>query len=84
MTEYERYLRRVIGYHDDHPAQTEGQAAFNQLARERGDLADELRGGNLDPFHDDERLPAFLDHLATRMTRAVHFTPHPGKAWLTS
>ncbi|WP_372672614.1 hypothetical protein [Amycolatopsis kentuckyensis] len=81
MTEYERYLRRVALYHHERPAQAEGQAAFNQLVRERPDIADEIRGGELDPFHDDERLPAFLDHLAARMTRTVHFAPHPGENW---
>ncbi|RSN38537.1 hypothetical protein DMC64_41455 [Amycolatopsis sp. WAC 04197] len=78
MTEFERYLRRATQYHDDHPDQREGQAAFNQLKRERPDLAAEIRGTDLDPFDDSERLPAFLDHLATRMTRTVHL--HPGKA----
>ena len=71
MTEYERYLRRAVRYHDNHPAQREGQAAFNQLARENPDLADSIRGTDLDPFDDDERLPAVLDHLTSRMTSTV-------------
>lgn len=43
----------------------QGQAAFNALYKIRPDLADSIRGHfQLDPFHRDERLPAFFDWLS--------------------
>lgn len=40
-----------------------GQAAFNMLYVLRPDLADQIRGTDLDPFYQDERLPAFYAWL---------------------
>lgn len=40
-----------------------GQAWFNRLNELRPDLAKEIRGGILDPFYADERLPAAWDWL---------------------
>lgn len=40
-----------------------GQFAFNELLRFRPDLAEQIRGTELDPFHQDSRLPAFLESL---------------------
>ena len=40
--------------------QRSGQWAFNLLCYVRADLADRVNGSlNLDPFHNDEKLPAF-------------------------
>ncbi len=41
----------------------EGQAAFNHLYKVSPGWADHIRGGPIDPFHMDERLPAFFDWL---------------------
>lgn len=40
-----------------------GQAAFNVLYALDEDLANSIRGTDLDPFHDDEKLPEFLERL---------------------
>lgn len=44
-----------------------GQAAFNTLYLVRPDLADEIRGGDLDPFYRDDRLPAFWDWIQSQV-----------------
>jgi len=42
------------------PGQREGQHAFNALASERPDIANQIRGRyRIDPFDDDNSLPAF-------------------------
>ena len=40
-----------------------GQAAFNRLYEVAPGWADHIRGGPLDPFHLDERLPTFFAWL---------------------
>ena len=45
------------------PKWREGQAAFNHLHKVAPGWADHIRGGPLDPFHIDERLPAFFGWL---------------------
>lgn len=46
------------------PAWRYGQTVMNVLAVARPDLADEIWGGELDPFYDDTRLSACLTALA--------------------
>lgn len=42
------------------PGQSEGQHAFNALASERPDIANQIRGRYfVDPFYSDAVLPAF-------------------------
>jgi len=43
-----------------------GQALFNALLRVRPDLAEEIRGTDLDPFHDNKRIRDCLEHLRPR------------------
>lgn len=43
-----------------------GQAAFNTLYMVRPDMADQIRGGALDPFYVDDRLPAFWDWIQSQ------------------
>lgn len=40
-----------------------GQTCFNILYAMDMDLADSIRGTELDPFHDDRRVPEFLARL---------------------
>ena len=40
-----------------------GQAVFNTLHELRPRLANQIRGTNLDPFNNDDRLPAFYKHV---------------------
>ena len=44
----------------------EGQAAFNALHEIDPDLANEIRGTRLDPFHQDGKLPEFYATVAMR------------------
>lgn len=46
------------------PDERLGQAYFNTLSVHRPDLAEQIRGRGLDPFHMDSRLTEFLDHLS--------------------
>lgn len=43
--------------------QRRGQMFFNVLADARPDLAEQVRGTTLDPFHDNSRIPDFLRHV---------------------
>jgi hypothetical protein len=54
----------VIEYDRQHHKERSGQAAFNALWNVRPELADEIRGTDLDPFYDDKRLLAFWEHLS--------------------
>jgi len=41
-----------------------GQTLFNKLNEINPNLADSLRGSVVDPFYQDERIPAFLSEVA--------------------
>lgn len=41
-----------------------GQKLFNALHATVPDVAEEIRAGNLDPFHRDDRIPQLLELLA--------------------
>ena len=47
-----------------------GQAVFNDAYRAAPDLADQLRGGDQDPFYFDERVVAFLSSLLSAAREA--------------
>lgn len=38
-----------------------GQATFNVVNELRPDIANEFRGSDIDPFHDDSKIQKFLD-----------------------
>jgi hypothetical protein len=44
-------------------SQRNGQIHFNVLHEMDADLANNIRGGDLDPFHNDDLIPAFLEHV---------------------
>lgn len=48
---------------DSHRNERAGQAAFNALYEVRPELANEVRGTSLDPFHRTESLSAFFAWL---------------------
>lgn len=57
----------AVASYMDHPATSHwrtGQKAFNLLSRVRPDIAELVRGSDMDPFHRDDRLPAFYDFVA--------------------
>jgi hypothetical protein len=55
---------KVSKYHESHPSQRYGQAVFNTLARYKPDHAAEIRGTDLDPFYQDDAVPALSEWLA--------------------
>lgn len=58
---FEEYVQHVSHTRRAHPAWRAGQAYFNVLYSLRPDLSEQVRGSaELDPFHVDARLPAFL------------------------
>lgn len=57
---YEDYIRTVIAACTANPSWRYGQAYFNTLCDVAPELAEEIRGRDLDPFHRDEVLPSFL------------------------
>jgi hypothetical protein len=71
VSPYEEYLAGVIRYLAERPSQRSGQAHFNWLFLEYPDLADRIRGDFvLDPFHVDDKLPAFLAVVKLRLVAA--------------
>lgn len=40
-----------------------GQGLFNHLCTVRPELAEKIRGTELDPFYRDDRVPVFLEFL---------------------
>lgn len=47
-----------------HPDERIGQRYFNALSEISPELADEIRNGPNDPFHMDQKLPAFCEEVA--------------------
>jgi len=47
-----------------HPSLRRGQVAYNLLFDFRPDLAREIVGTNVDPFHDDSKINMFMHRLA--------------------
>jgi hypothetical protein len=54
------YLTKVQQAKREHPEWRNGQAHFIVLTQERMDIARVLWSTDVDPFHDDDRIPAFL------------------------
>lgn len=67
--EFALYLKRVAAklYHDQ--TQRIGQAYFNALHDSHPAIADDFRGGDLDPFYRDGMVPQFLAFLAQEYVR---------------
>lgn len=69
--DYLRAVTAALGNRDNRldrkysqPRWRDGQTYFNVLYAGRPDLADAVRGTDLDPFHRDDRVPAFLRWVA--------------------
>jgi hypothetical protein len=57
---YERMIPRIVG------GERAGQAAFNVVSEINPEIANEVRGTKLDPFHNDDILPLFWEWLSQR------------------
>lgn len=53
---YDEYLEAVRVALKDHPRWRVGQTHFNVLYQHRPDISEPIRGGPVDPFHDDSKL----------------------------
>lgn len=61
MSPFDEFQVLVFSYRLDNPAQREGQAAFNALFAVHPEIAERVRSDfRVDPFDDDDRLPAFM------------------------
>jgi hypothetical protein len=63
---FEEFIVRASAHQIQVRDQRLGQAYFNTLVWHRPDLAEQIRGSRMyDPFHDDNKFPAFLDFITT-------------------
>ena len=68
MTAFADYEAAVARARKRHPTWRPGQTAFNVLRRMHPDLSEAAMETPLDPFHQDERLPAFLGWVERCLT----------------
>jgi hypothetical protein len=64
MTAQDFFMAIETRYRERYPYERRGQAAFNTLALMNSDLAEKVRGSQLDPFYNDDVLPAFCGFVA--------------------
>lgn len=57
------YLNLTVKLKRENPNWRTGQTYFNTLNQVRQDLADAIRGTNLDPFYVDSKVPQFLAYV---------------------
>jgi len=58
---FDDYIWIADGALEHNPEWRRGQAYFNTLAAFHPEVAEQFRGSLTDPFHNDSKLPAFLD-----------------------
>lgn len=63
---FTEFMLYAIEYDQQHHKERAGQSAFNALHNADAELANEIRGTDLDPFYDDDVLPEFWFHLERR------------------
>lgn len=61
------YVEETLAKHKPHTRDVLdirlGQKLFNALCEYRADIADQIRGSAVDPFNDDDMVPAFLEKV---------------------
>lgn len=70
MNSYAHYEAAVAAYQQVDPQQRPGQAHVNVLSLLHPELADSVRGSDIDPFYDDERLTDFRAFVDMRLAEA--------------
>lgn len=65
MDKFNKYIQAVALYQIKHPTQRYGQVLFNVLHTQDPRLANEIRGGVIDPFYVDspEIVQAFFTYI---------------------
>ncbi len=61
FSEFSEFVNKLNGDRCEH--QRLGQWAFNLLCKSHPDEANQIRGGEFDPFHRDDKIPCFLSKL---------------------
>ena len=69
MNEFKIYDYLVSGMLIRHKDWRAGQGMFNALELIRPDLADEVRGTELDTFHNNDRIAAFTTAILPKLRR---------------
>lgn len=63
MISFSAYLERVARRKVAHKVERMGQAYFNQLHEDMPEIANQIRGTEVDPFYDDVQIGNFLNAL---------------------
>ena len=64
LTPFSEFQALAATYYGDNPAQRWGQALFNTLFAVHPEVAEKVRSDfRVDPFYDDDRVPAFLEFV---------------------
>jgi len=63
------YLKEVVEYRRLNPTHRHGQALFNSLYKCHGDLANEIRGTDIDPYYavDQDNINRFYSWLVIKL-----------------
>ena len=61
---FTEFIQAVVQHYHANPGWRVGQAYFNVLATMRPEMAEQIRGGVLDPFYQDSRIPVFLEFVS--------------------
>jgi hypothetical protein len=70
FAEYLQNVQRAQAANRD-KSQRRGQIHFNVLLEMYPGIAEGIRGGESDPFHRDENIPVFLDHVEKALNSGV-------------
>jgi len=66
-----KYLEEVAQVRAAFPHWREGQTYFNVLCERRPDISEHVRSTQLDPFHRDAIVPAFLQFVESAWVKGV-------------
>lgn len=78
---YEDFIRRATDKLTYTKYERIGQVMFTTLAELSPELTFEIMGTELDPFYDDDRIPAFLDWLYAKAEMPENFTDMVRSIW---
>lgn len=67
MSNFSTFFIEACDFRRMSPELRLGQALYTHLHNTRKEYADAVFDTELDPFYDDARVPAFLDHLMHEM-----------------
>lgn len=68
ISDMQEFFRIVEANRKENPSQRMGQVYFNTLEGLDPQLALDIAGSDDDPFHNDERIPAFIARIMQDLT----------------